>query len=738
MINSIAIASEASFASAPQTLDNLSKFNFIYGGNGSGKTTISRVIENVDGFPSCSIDWTGGAPLEPRVYNQAFIDSILDEDTNIKGIFTLGKDAVKTRTRIKVLKEKYNDVQNSISSLRENLGDANEGLGVYGQLKENKEEAVERLWGNLSDLRDHEHLRGAFEGTRGSKPKFFETLLDEAENNQIDIPEREKILESAKTVFGPEPEKREIIPSVEHKILSQIETDPILEKKIVGSKDVDLSNLINKLENSDWVKEGRDHLHMSQGVCPFCQQRLPEGFEAKLEQIFDQAFEEDLGHLRERKLVYQQSAEQIISDLEGLIKEKSPFIEHDNLRSQKTLFDTLLSENFAHLKAKEKSPSVPIILKSTQACLDQVANLISDANQKIEKHNNMVDNLDAEKIKLTAQAWRLAAADVIGEVEFYLKKKSGLEQAAAKLELKIKGNEQESKRIQNEISELEKTITSTQPTIDGINNLLNSYGFTGFKLDRADEGGNYMIIREDGRDARSTLSEGERHFIAFLYFFNLLKGSESKAGTLNDRIVVFDDPVSSLDSDVLFVVSSLIRSLFKGVNDGTSAVKQIFVLTHNIYFHRQVTYRNKRSNLGRTTFWVVQKTNGVSQVEYHENNPIKSSYELLWRELQDGGRSTVAIRNTIRRILEHYFTILGGIDFDDLVDNFDGDEKVICQSLVSWLHDGSHSVGDDAYFSPDAATTEKYLEVFKEVFIKLGHKAHYDMMINDTLPAVTA
>ncbi|MFH0083694.1 AAA family ATPase, partial [Pseudomonas aeruginosa] len=72
-----------------------------------------------------------------------------------------------------------------------------------------------------------------------------------------------------------------------------------------------------------------------------------------------------------------------------------------------------------------------------------------------------------------------------------------------------------------------------------------------------------------GMDAKETLSEGERTFVTFLYFYHLLKGSDSESGVTTDRIVVFDDPVSSLDSDILFIVSSLIKALFDEVRQGT-------------------------------------------------------------------------------------------------------------------------------------------------------------------------
>ncbi|WP_396159047.1 AAA family ATPase [Flavobacterium sp.] len=43
---------------------------------------------------------------------------------------------------------------------------------------------------------------------------------------------------------------------------------------------------------------------------------------------------------------------------------------------------------------------------------------------------------------------------------------------------------------------------------------------------------------------------------------------------------------------------------------------------------------------------------------YGINNPIQSSYELLWREIKEWeNNSGITIQNTLRRILENYFSI---------------------------------------------------------------------------------
>ncbi|MBK6750570.1 MAG: AAA family ATPase [Acidobacteria bacterium] len=74
---------------------------------------------------------------------------------------------------------------------------------------------------------------------------------------------------------------------------------------------------------------------------------------------------------------------------------------------------------------------------------------------------------------------------------------------------------------------------------------------------------------------------------------------------------------------------------------------------------------------------------------------MKNSYELLWQELKNRDHNSVTtIQNTMRRIIEHYFKMLGKFGDDELIDCFsDAEEKEICRSLLCWINDGSHDSG---------------------------------------------
>ena len=411
----------------------------------------------------------------------------------------------------------------------------------------------------------------------------------------------------------------------------------------------------------------------------------------------------------------------------------SKFLDVEKLKSEKQLLDARIALNNQRLAGKKKEASQVVELESLSNVFAAIKTLIDAANTQVAAHNGMVANLASERTTLTAQIWKFVLDELKTDLAAFKTAKDGLDKAITAMTTQIANATTDKAKKVAEIRGLEKQTTSIQPTIDGINTLLSSFGFQGFKLAKAATGSSYKLVRSDGSDAKATLSEGERTFVTFLYFYHLLKGSDSDSGMTTDRIVVFDDPVSSLDSDILFIVGSLIKELFDEVRAGTGHIKQIFVLTHNVYFHKEVTYNPKRKDvaMNEETFWIVRKPGLLSKLDKHPTNPIKTSYELLWAEVRKSDRSNLAIQNTLRRILENYFKILGGIEFDQLCAMFDGKEKLICKSLCSWVHDGSHYAHDDLYVSIDDSMVDSYLKVFRAIFDKSGHSAHYKMMMGD-------
>jgi wobble nucleotide-excising tRNase len=389
-----------------------------------------------------------------------------------------------------------------------------------------------------------------------------------------------------------------------------------------------------------------------------------------------------------------------------------------------------IENNKTKIKNKLKEPSSTIILDNLKSEQDLINALVKKANDKIKLHNDTVKNITREKSKLTNEVWRYIVEQIRTSYQAYKTKNTTLTKAIKGLEESKKANNDKKDSLTGEIHELEKQNTGIKQTKIGINNLLNKFGFTNFKLVEAtEEKGSYQIVRPNGEKVERTLSEGEKTFITFLYFYHWLKGSFNQELITVDRIAVFDDPISSLDSDVLFIVSHLIRKLIGEVRNKSGNIKQIIILTHNVYFHKEVTY-NKGKGVERLrdeTFWIIRKENDISKVKLYEKNPVQTSYELLWREIKENPNS-ITIENTLRRIIENYFKMFGGISPDDILKELDDEDKIIANSLLSWSHAGSHGVNDDLYVTTGS---EKHLKAFKNIFEKTKHIEHYKMMMGE-------
>ena len=484
--------------------------------------------------------------------------------------------------------------------------------------------------------------------------------------------------------------------------------------------------------NSDWVKQGRAYLDHSGNVCPFCQQQLLRDLARDLNDYFDEGFARDLAAIERLQAAYETYSTAVLKRLNEITAAGGAHLSVEELRADIDRLAQRIELNKQHIARKKTEPSAIITLEGLADVVADITERLSAANDGMNQHNALVDNITVERKRLVAEAWRFVLDELKADIDRYLSDKSTLDKAVTSINTAIDAKKAQLAAVTSEIATLERSITSVEPTVNEINGILASFGFTSFKLATAgDRGSFYKLVRHDGSDALKTLSEGEKSFITFLYFYHLIRGSVSASGMTADRIIVFDDPVSSLDSDVLFIVSSLIKRVLEDACAGDKQVKQVFVLTHNIYFHKEVILRSEASGRCRAheTFWIVRKQDDVSVLTAYDHNPIKTSYELLWSEVRSANRSNLTIQNTLRRILESYFKLLGNMDRDEIVAKFEGKEKQICGSLFSWVNDGSHAAHDDLYVSAENSVVERYLSVFKKIFEKTGHIGHYEMMI---------
>ncbi|MTW87991.1 AAA family ATPase [Virgibacillus dakarensis] len=723
MINKINIKDVATYDSEGIEID-LKKINYIFGSNGTGKTTISECLRNSHESPTCSIAWDQNrSNFDLFVYNRHFVRENFNIRNEIKGIFTLGKASSDTLKQIDDKNEEMEKYDRAINSLSDNF----EKQGR--KLADLKTYFRDRCW-DLK-LKYDANFKEAFTGLRNNRERFMEKCLKEAENNNGELYTYDELVKKVESVFKAPQEKSNTISSAYYD--DSLEQNPIFQTKIIGKKDIDIASLISSLNISDWVQQGHKHMEDTNGICPFCQQELPINFKEKLDEYFDKTYTEQIRILNTSIENYVNNTIDVIEKCEYLKREDIPFINSEKIADLLDIINSAYKENCLLLERKKNEPSRTVQLSPLTDYFKQINSEIKKANLQIIEVNRVIDNIKGEKSKLINDIWRFIIEENKNIYEDYMKNYKRVDKALKGMEKGIERQIGYRNKIRQEVIQLQNQLTSVLPSINEINDLLKSFGFTNFQLAESPEKGNYRIVREDGADANETLSEGEKTFITFLYFYQLINGSNEQDKVNTARIIVIDDPISSLDSNILFIVGNLINGLKQKIRNNHSNFKQLIVLTHNVYFHKEISFNKGKGSqkLSDETFIILMKTKNISHIKEYDENPIKNSYELLWKELKEN-QNSITTPNIMRRILENYFKFFGSIDVNEIIEGFPDADKVVCNSLLSWSNDGSHHINDDLFVDSSQELTQKYFDVFRQIFINSNHESHFDMMMGVT------
>ena len=696
------------------------EINYFFGSNGTGKTTLTKVVANPPNYSNSNLEWKS-APIESLVYNRDFVKENFGQSSAIKGIFTLGSGATGAKKFIEETTPKVDALKVTLEGFKKTHEKKVEEDAA------NISAATEKCWKRKTDY--DATFRPAFTGFLRTN-LFFDKCLAEQSNTSALLTLTE-LQDKCKKVFNNDLKEYDTITKFEYTELATLEVSPILTTKIIGKEDVAIGALIKKLGNSDWVKDGVEFLIESEDKCPFCQQHLDEKLKKDIEEFFDETYIKKCKELTDFKTDYTDFIFGKIQTLKNISAKNIEIIKFDDLITQVQLIDAKYKSNVSLIDGKIKSPSIVVKLETLDKLFEKASQIIDTYIIAITANNKLVANIGIEERKLKSEIWKFIANDTLVDITAYNNTASDIQKGKKSIVDSANEKKKEKDELEKQIKEAETKITSITHTINEIDKILKLFGFTNFSIAEAEEKGTYKIVREDGTDCKETLSEGEYTFITFLYFYQLLKGSTEESGTTKDKIVVIDDPISSLDSNVLFVVSNLIKEVVADCLGNRNGIKQVFILTHNVYFHKEVTFKGSRETASKKeSFWIVRRLNNTTKIVKHTENPIQTTYELLWRELDDLEKINKAtIHNTLRRILEYYFKIIGGIDYEKCINAFEGEEKIICKTLVSWINDGSHFINDDLVVYVEPESIEKYMMVFKSVFHKIGHESHYNMMV---------
>ncbi|MCK9159032.1 MAG: AAA family ATPase [Bacteroidaceae bacterium] len=705
----------------------LEQINLFFGYNGSGKTTISRVLNDEEN--TC-------------VYNEDFIEENFRNDDKQKGIFTIGKDVGDAKEIIATATSRLKGYQAELDILQGNK--EKEIIGKIGEnitLKETRwKEISSTLW-NIKKNTDNLLLNNCIPGLRNNREKLATDFVSYFNNDRRVVVPKEtlsslwnNLLNRSNVVYNGKSEKKEPLRLPSIKLLSDIVNNDIWGKKIIGNKDNPLYQVIEQLHNSDWVSQGRNFLN-KRDICPFCQQPLKQQFLDDLKAYFNESYENDKKSLNELKKGY--SYEESLTLIKDFLNEE--FAINTQLELKIAEFERLLKMNRDLIDIKISKSSESLELNPLTEKFRDLGREVGTINKKIASYNKQITERKNEQKKLNKDFWDYYTSYYSNDINTYLLQIKLLEQNSVKINKKI---DELKESIKNEtiiITENQSKLTNIQTSIDSINGSLIRNGFTNFKLIKIGDDSCRIVRIEDGKNVNvyKFLSEGEKTIISFLYFVELCKGTTDKNKDINsDKIIVIDDPISSLSHNIVFEVAQIIRTEFLEQRK-LKTYSQLFILTHNLYLYYEVrgSLDNiegkiaKKNEAGGNKAQVIYNTYKVkinsensSVVVPTDRAEVLTDYDVYWSIVKDckkGNGYKAQLPNAMRNILEYYFGFIQGEDnLNNVLNNID-------RTFVRFIQRNSHSDKQNFTFNVEEINVEKFLLCFEKIFKDTGQHNHF-------------
>lgn len=745
--------SDASYKGTNTSIPALTYVNFFFGNNGTGKSTVAKAIQSGNG-----VSYAPGKAFSdylPLVYNQAFIDENFRNYRNMHGVFTLN---AKNDAAQKLIDEK--------TTAR---GEVRKAKTAATELRDKKVAARTKLQKDFyKDCWDREEsFRTEFEKTQEGKGKskpFTEEVIRHAPKD-TDIEELRRLYDSA---YADTAKRYDRFVSVEDTtVLDALDGVDILSTVIVNSATTELAGFLRDIGATQWMRQGHDaYTEHADGRCPYCKRKLDDDFEQIVIDSFDDRYRKNITRLEEFLALYRKTANDLFVPLETFPNEVHPKVDVKPLTDKLAVLKAAIQANIEAIRGKQEEPAKAIALTDTAPILAEVKEIISSFNALIDTNNTVVDAGPKKRAECTDMAFSLLAFRLKDVIAAYKKSDADLGEEIGGLEKEIQGHTATLEQISIELKAARSDTVETETAKDSINLMLRDSGMQGFSLEpKAGVDHVYEVRRPDGSIA-DNLSEGEKNFIAFLYFYHLVYGSTSEDGETKEKIVVIDDPVSSMDSSSLFIVSTLVRQMIEICRNNAdnrnrtvegNFIKQIFILTHNAYFHREVTY-SYVPKYEYVSFYLIRKLDSKSTIKLSDDvnpkiptermnvNPVKNSYAALWDEYKEV-KSAVPLMNVIRRILEYYFLQLCGYEgstlrkviltegkangyYKDENGNHDEEKYQLAASMLAYINASSVGMNDGMDYVEECLNAAECRSIFEMIFHAMKQKQHYDMMMD--------
>jgi len=580
----------------PVDLENFSKFNLIYGGNGTGKTTLSRILNKLgnaeeleesqeiiisDGEKKITESDFSTSTYGIKVFNRDFVSNYILTEDSTEQIIYIGEKIVRFRQDLKTIETKLDKEKEQMLKDDVKLREAREKMENF--MSEQASDIKNKLYFAGSGINDYQYYN------RLSYNKAVEKIIKNIAPNTQPVGSNQPVKDLLKEIKKPSKDRVEKnFPKLPDLNSTKSKLGTLLQTKVVNKA---IERLQHDSFLSKWTKEGLEIYNQSkENLCPWCEQELPENKIAELTAHFNDSFNELLQEIDD----FSTNIDSIIMSIPDIkdyleIDLYSKFMDDYKLELNELAksIDSItkwlnLSKN--DLEKKRLHMNIPITLSSVPPEIDvlrieRVNEIIMQHNHECDNHNKVIINLCEEYEKERILEHWSTIMKLKNEVELFDGKVRKTNSNMQNLEMEIFNLKSKAQDSKTPLKELNKSIAEF-------------LGHKEIQFDNSKSETGYILCRDGHETTGYTLSEGEQTIISLLYFLKSLNDSNFD---FKNAIIVFDDPISSLDSN--YFHHALVKIL-----EASSNAKQSFIFTHNFAMFAEIKRRYASGGKGKIKF----------------------------------------------------------------------------------------------------------------------------------------
>lgn len=548
----------------------LGQRSVIYGHNGSGKSSFaSLLLELATDGCSTEVVWEdesgashvvrlgeGGPSPAMAVFTKEWVrrnlTDFLDGET-ASPIVTLGEEAIEAQ-------EQEAELTKRIDAL------SNEAVEANKKRQENATKA--KKLANVAQDAIADQLK-SFDYTRFTKNKFSMPVVEsKLREYSGDFPDENTSVDALKRLSEGVPKRVPELSDAPGGLSSMV--DGLAELLAETPTSVALVSLAADQERQRWAEEGV-RLHENLEDCLFCGNALTLERRQQLAMHFDRSWfdirsraQSLLAQVRSKRASLKNWSDDI--PVPGVLARelRGGYAVHaqdakDNVAARLNVLDQVLTVLSEKVEDPGGSPAAPEL----SLLADDLSVVVM--RQAIAEHNQRVDDYSA----VVEGFYETVLDHIIGSrSEGFRRYEAAAKAAQSEGEAASDGAEVARRALagirQKQFSNSKMADTLTK-------DLARVYGKDHLSVTVTDDGRSYACRR--GTEPATHLSDGERTTLSLLYFLRKLE-DETIGGEKSDRIVVIDDPSSSLDREALFATHQWLV-------DTLDRFGQYIVLTHD-------------------------------------------------------------------------------------------------------------------------------------------------------------